>query len=150
MCDFSKGFKLCTCNEKEIQYREPDKFIHKEGKLVKLPNTKNDQIPIEFIWILYRYNGKNKELEIGRYNFPSEDIGKGLDVEWVKLNLSCENCFDFQYTPQEGDNLILTQNIILSPYLSFIFKNNEWVEDFYNPFEHDIVKQNHGIVKNNK
>lgn len=66
--------------------------------------------------------------------FPEDDLGNGLNAEWVALNLNVENCFDFDYTPSEGDNLFITQNIELSPYISFIFKKGEWIIDHYYPF----------------
>ena len=68
--------------------------------------------------------------------FPTDDIGNALNTEWVALNLNIENCFDFDYTPSEGDNLIITQNEAFSPRISFIYKQGIWVADHYSPFLH--------------
>lgn len=135
MCDFQNGIKLCTCDSEKINYRSQDLYRKVKGKLVKIPNKKNDEIPIIYIWHLFRYIGKDEiNSEIGQYMFPEDDLGNGLNAEWVALNLNVENCFDFDYTPSEGDNLFITQNIELSPYISFIFKKGEWIIDHYYPF----------------
>ncbi len=116
MCEFNDGFILCSCefNNEEI-------------------NTQDDS-KIEYIWELRIL--KSKELAIGKAVPPMEDIGSGLNSEWVLLYLNSEKCFDFNYQPEEGDNLVIypntkgyyNQNI---RYLSFIFKEGSWQEDFY-------------------
>ena len=145
MCDFEKGFKLCTCEEK-INFRESPLFYKKKGKLVEVKKNRK-QPPLQYIWILHRYIGKNKEIEMGSYGMPSNDIGKGLNAEWIALNLNCENCFDFDYTPCEGDNINFRQNVILGNYISFIFRSGIWVEDHYSVFDDITEKINEGLIK---
>jgi len=127
MCDFEKGFKLCTCNPEGIKFRDSKTFIKKDGKLIEYvkrgKKKKNTQPELEYIWELYEYLREDDNPLMGRYLMPSSNLGKGLDAEWVALNLNCENCFDFEYSPREGDNLIFTQNRVLDPYLSFIYLN---------------------------
>lgn len=140
MCDFNNGIKLCTCDGDKIKYKKQDLYKKVKGKLVKIPNKKNDAIPLIYIWHLYKYSGKDEvNMMIGQYIFPNNDLGNGLNAEWILLNLNIENCFDFDYTPNEGDNLIIRQNVEFSPYISFIFKNGEWVKDHYDPFS-DITE----------
>lgn len=135
MCDFSKGFKLCSCNGENIKYREQEFYRKVKGELVKIPNKKNDKIPLIYIWRLFRYIGEDeKNSMIGIYKLPTDNIGNGLDEDWIALNLNVENCFDFDYTPNEGDNIYITQNYPFAPYISFIFKNNEWIVEHYDPF----------------
>lgn len=140
MCDITSGIKLCTCNGEKIKYRKSDTYKQVRGKLIKIPNKKNDEIPIIYIWHLWKFIGSDSESAIlGQYIFPTDDIGNGLNAEWIALNLNVENCFDFEYIPCEGDNLYITTNIEMSDYISFIFKNKEWIVDHYNPF-YDTVK----------
>lgn len=134
MCDFSKGFKLCSCSNEKIKFREQQLYYKVKGELVKVKNKKNDQIPLIYIWQLYRRIGEYEDFMLGSYKMPSEDIGKGLNAEWIALNLNVENCFDFEYSPEEDDNLIIGQNEILSPYISFIFKKGEWIIEHHDPF----------------
>jgi hypothetical protein len=93
-----------------------------------------------YIWKLFRYVGKEENCMIGEYMFPTEDIGNGLNGKWIASNLNAKNCFDFKYIPSERDNLIITQNIELAPYISFIFKNGKWITEHYDPFT-EITKQ---------
>ncbi|MFL9833093.1 hypothetical protein [Chryseobacterium terrae] len=140
MCDFTKGIRLCTCDGEKIKYRKPDNYKKVRGQLVKIQNRKNDNIPLIYIWHLWRFKGINTECEmLGHYLFPNDDIGNGLNAEWIALNLNVENCFDFNYSPTEGDCLYITQNVEMSPYISFIFKNGEWIADHYDPFS-DITE----------
>lgn len=83
---------------------------------------------------------------LGRYLFPSDNIGNGLNAEWIALNLNVENCFDFDYTPCEGDNLFITQNVELAPYISFIFRKGEWTIEHYDPFTNRIEVIDEGKV----
>ena len=78
---------------------------------------------------------------------PAGDIGNGLDAEWIALNLNLENCFDFDYTPEEGDNLFIQTNEIASAYISFIFKNDQWIIDVYDPFTWNTKHIVDGIIK---
>ena len=84
---------------------------------------------------------------LGRYLFPVDDIGKGLNAEQILLNLNVDNCFDFDYIPNEGDNLTLTTNIVLSPYVSFIFKKGEWTPKHYEPNAYEITFFAHGKIQ---
>jgi hypothetical protein len=147
MCDFTKGIRLCKCNSETIRYRDQDRYRIIRGESVKYESKRNAKIPLIYVWRLYRYAGKTFSSEIGRYLVPSDNIGNGLDEEWIQLNLNYENCFDFDYVPQEGDNLEIAQNVKDSRYLSFIFKNGEWVADNYDPFQHDRTRITRGKVK---
>lgn len=72
---------------------------------------------------------------MGRYNFPNDKIGERLNADWIALNLNLEHCFDFEYIPQEGDNLFIQYNVNLGPYISFIYRDKEWIIDHYSPFD---------------
>ncbi|WP_291869394.1 hypothetical protein [Maribacter sp.] len=132
MCDFENGFILCSCKEKKTS-----KEVLKTDKL-------------EYIWELRTV--KKTEWAVGRARLPSSDIGKGLESEWVLLNLEDRNCFDFDYTPKEGDNLVIYPssnryyNDFLS-YLSFIYTDNKWIEDFYDEIAHLTKQDNKGVLK---
>jgi len=148
MCNFEDGMRFCSCKAEEIKYREPDIFIRHKNEIIKKEHRKNKHIPLLYVWTLFRYAGETEGLEMGRYAFPSHDIGKGLNAEWVAMNLNGEECFDFDYEPQEGDNLLIRNNIKQSmAYLSFIYKNRAWEIDHYSPFEVEIEKFEQGKVE---
>ncbi len=132
MCDFENGFILCSCDEK--------------NKKPELESDKN-----EYVWELKIL--KKRIPARGITDFPGSNIGKGLKSEWVLLNLMNRNCFDFDYQPSNGDNLIIyNPQSHKSPfgkpaYLSFIYRNGEWAEDFYNEISELTKLMNKGKVK---
>lgn len=112
MCDFSQGFRLCTCSDETA--------LHKEN----------------YHWRLYRYIGKQTKRIVGKYRPPMHDIGAGLSGNFVLLQLhETPSCFDFEYQAQEGDNLVLYDRKNMRR-LEFIFRNNSWEETYYAPFKH--------------
>lgn len=147
MCDFSEGIKLCCCDKESIRYREASTYVRKKGKLIEQKNPENDKIPLEYIWTLFKYEGEKEVTEIGRYLMPKNDLGQGLNAQWVALNLNCTNCFDFDYNPQEGDSLQIHKNIKFDTYLSFVYRNGEWIVDHHDPWSTDISELNQGKVK---
>jgi hypothetical protein len=138
MCDFDKGFILCTCEEKKP-------IIH--NKKSRRYKGQKDQLPTIYRWYLSSFTEYYDSIMEGIYKFPVADIGKGLTEEWVLLHLNAGNCFDFEYTPQEGDNLIIKSPAEYYQYLSFIFKSGQWQADHYNAFNTILSLIKNGEVK---
>jgi len=84
-----------------------------------------------FRWYLSEFVESYEPLMEGVYEPPVSDIGKGLSAEWVLLNLNEGNCFDFDYTPKEGDNLVINHSDRTYVRLSFVFRNGSWAEESY-------------------
>ena len=135
MCDFNKGFILCKCNDPKV-------VVHNKKSR---RNKKKKNQPIEYDWTLYKYLGLSKEMELGRYTFPSSDVGNGLTSDFVLNELNSRNCFDFEYQPKEGDNLIISKTDS-SNRIEFIFRNGKWIEDHYSPFDHVYEKIDNGKI----
>ena len=118
MCKFDNGLKLCTCEVSESDAKQ-------EG----------------YLWEL-RLREKIDAFEqlVGRFPIPSEDIGEGLVHEWVELNLNCEDCFDFDYQPADGDNLTIYKSTddLYRPFLAFMYQDGLWCEGYY-----DEHRENH-------
>ena len=115
MCDFEKGFKLCTCDLAELDE------------------------DLKYTWRLQRPYSTRDDGLVGTWNMSTDDIGNGLNEEFVLKNLNQRNCFDFEYSPIERDNLTMESK---SDYLSFVFTNGSWIIDSFNPFN-IVVKQIH-------
>jgi len=116
MCQFDNGFKLCSCIDTTNNFEESEDI---------------------YIWELLTI--VEMELIRGRY-IPPQDIGNGLEIEWVLLNLNIENCFDFDYKPNNDDNLIFYKKPskndanIQTGLFSLIYHEGQWKEyyDFGN------------------
>ena len=150
MCDYHNGILFCSCDNEDIRFRAPRVFTKNKGKLVEEEHPENTEIPLQYIWTLFKFDGKKNITEIGRYMMPSNDLGHGLNAEWIALNLNCGDCFDFDYTPKEGDNLKIHQNVTLSPYLSFVFRKDTWEIDHHSPWSTELSQIHQGKVKNDK
>lgn len=128
MCNFEKGFILCTCSMKEIESSDGD---------------------TEYIWHLSHFLGPNEDSKMGKYLPPVSDIGKGLEADFVQSELNKHNCFDFEYKPSDGDNLVIYQSSTRFR-LEFIYRNDAWIEDHYSPFDHDCKEFKMGLLQSNE
>ncbi len=135
MCDFTKGIKLCSCNGDEIEFRGAG-----SGK-------PDHEIPLMVVWTLSRLVYKTRPNRIGKFLFPSAELGEGLDAESIVKQLNEQDCFDFEYTPVEGDCLKIQQNFIGSPFISFLFREGAWRVDWYKPFTAEVKLLQDGLVK---
>ena len=134
MCNFNKCFILCKCNDPKV-------IVHNRKS-----RRNKDKKTLEYAWTLSRYLGKSEDDEMGRYVMPIEDIGNGLTTDFVVNELNIRNCFDFEYTPNEGDNLEITR-FESNDRIEFIFKNGKWIDDHYSPFFHETEKFDNGKLK---
>lgn len=137
MCDFENGFILCTC------LPTPKTIIHnKNSRRYK----KSPEFQIRgYRWTLSRFVNTFEPMMEGLYEYPAKDLGKGLTAEWVLLNLNCGNCFDFAYTPEEGDNLVMRSEVPYV-YLSFIYQEGVWKEGMYDCFSTTLEKKTEGKI----
>jgi hypothetical protein len=139
MCDFTNGLKFCTC--------DPAKGNIRHNKKSRRNKDASGAFPKEFTWILDRYVTTLDTGEMGRMLMPHGNIGNGLTEEWVLLHLNLENCFDFDYTPEEGDSLKIRDNDDPYLYLSFIFKGNSWIAGVNTSFDAVYEEKNRGFVQ---
>lgn len=127
MSDFSKGFILCKRNDSKT-------LVHN-----KKSRRNKKQQAIDYDWMLYKFIGMSDEEEMGSYGLPVNNVGNGLTVAFVLNELNKKNCFDFDYQPSEGDNLIIGKTDARDR-IEFIFRNGHWIEDHYSPFYHNCEK----------
>ncbi len=74
-------------------------------------------------------------------------LTEDLTNERMLVALNSKNCFDFDYQPNEGDNLqIFTPENAIRKHLSFVFQNGEWIAYSYLAFLYEMEKINFGKV----
>ncbi|RYE56272.1 MAG: hypothetical protein EOP48_08375 [Sphingobacteriales bacterium] len=117
MCDPIKGFKLCTCINEPVVHNKNSRRYKKQNAEKK---------PDVFKWRLLRYVRTEYSGEMGRIAMPTHDLGKGLTEQYVLQKLNSEDCFDFEYTPQEKDDLAIQVDDRWDFYLAFTYKNGQW------------------------
>ncbi|QGK74237.1 hypothetical protein [Flavobacterium sp. SLB02] len=137
MCETGKEIKLCTCFPATM-----DKVVHHKNSRKSKNKRRND-----FTWTLERCLGPSKYTMDGMGYLPDKTLSEDLTTEKMLIDLNSKNCFDFDYEPAEGDNLtIYTPENNIRKHLSFIFQNEEWIDDYYLPFKYEMKKINYGKV----
>lgn len=126
MCQPIEHLMFCTCADevkvKTVTNRYGDTYTQKV-----FPKH------IHFIWTLQRYSNE-RNLFDGMMEFPASILAESLNTNEVLKQLNNRDCFDFDYVPQEGDNLIISSNKGHHGYLSFLFENNQWNKGYLSPF----------------
>jgi len=136
MCKIDYKIHFCTCkDDKNIKTFEEN--LSKKTFL---------------LWSLNKYLGFYDSGLDGILMPPQSILTIDLKSDFILKELNRnENLFDFKYTPKEGDNLIIKElstkreisysklkkrlkrgDFIRS--MSFIFKENKWIEDYYDAF----------------
>lgn len=99
MCNLTEGFILCTCSGKR---------------------EKSDAL---FTWKLFRSRSSEPDVfVIGETSPPYNSKQRFILVDKIREQLNARNCFDFDYKPEEGDALVITQSDTGKEY-AFTFKD---------------------------
>lgn len=153
MCNRTNKLELCSCTDMSVNriqrlYSEEIKLLDRKGILKVIS------------WKLKKYVGhKSSEMD-GLMIMPSENLTQELSEKYILKELNRANCFDFDYKPNKGDNLIFEIGWLFNKwgkrvnkkleyeYSSFIFRDNKWIADSYNAFyeETEVIKE--GVLKN--
>lgn len=106
MCQNNLEIKFCTC-----------------AKMVK--ENMN-----EYYWVLNRFIGTKENNRRGKIAIPLNDLGNGITTDNIIEFLNKNNCFDFEYLPQDLDTLVISifKENNHRNYFSLIFKNNSWIK----------------------
>lgn len=137
MCKTGSHIVFCS--------REPHKkpIIHyKNAKRWRKKNPPS----ADYTWTLSKYVGTLQSMMEGLMFEPSNKLGKDLDVNWVLQEINNRNCFDFEYTPTEGDCLHIRTHKSCN-FLSYIFQEGKWEIGMHNTFYTETEDIHEGEVK---
>jgi hypothetical protein len=139
MCQPKNGIMFCTCIEND----DINAIVHNKN------SRKNKKKLYTFSWTLDRYLGQIETSMDGMVAMPSNALSNGLSDEFVLNELNNKNCFDFDYTPVNGDNLKIYPPLRMDLYkfLSYVFKNDAWGIGCYISFSDNLQKINYGNLK---
>ncbi|OJJ16786.1 hypothetical protein BKI52_33310 [marine bacterium AO1-C] len=130
---------FCTCADevkiKTIKNRYGDTYTQKV-----FPKY------IQFIWTLRRHTAERSMLD-GMLELPASHLGEELTTDYVLSQLNAQNCFDFAYQPQKGDNLVITSNQNLAGYLSCVYENGQWEQGHLSPFDYQLETIEEGKIE---
>ena len=148
MCEVTKHLKLCSCLTDEKSETIHNKNSRRYKNYLKQANPRN------IVWTLHKYEGKQYLGMDGMLIPPADKLDEMFTAEYVKNELNKRNCFDFDYSPKEGDYLELRLNQTDKEarrkefkFLPFIFSNGQWTISSYNPFYEKTVEIRNGKVE---
>lgn len=147
MCKQSNQFKLCSCSDIKT------KIVHNKNSR-RYKNKLPEQKPKKIIWTLSKCEGSQYLGMDGMLIGPASKLTEKLTANYVKEELNTRNCFDFDYSPKEGDNLVLTPYLTKKEslkqeyeFLSFIFNNGQWILKSYNVFYDKVIEFKKGKLE---
>lgn len=105
MCDLNQDIKFCACR-----------------------NLAADNSHFSS-WTLKRYIDQDwTKLEIGRCNMTAYKNSEQANAELIWLHLNTQDCFDFNYKPENGDILNIKTAVDTNETVKyeFTFTDNQW------------------------
>jgi hypothetical protein len=118
MCENGLHIIFCACKQ------ENNTVIYKRGKKKKKQKIEFDADT--YYWTLLRFVGQEETDEKGRIMMPAFEIGNGLNYISVLNELNTRNCFDFDFIPQEADEIKIHKGSNYLHYISFYFRKDSW------------------------
>lgn len=108
-------------------------------------------------WTLYKYIKYEWSDMDGMLFLPTDKITAQLTTEYLCSEMNRGNCFDFEFTPTEGDSIIFEVEHINKNgrplkqqpdtlFTSLIFRNNRWTIESYNAFYDKTEELKKGVI----
>lgn len=160
MCKTKNKIVFCSCNEK-ISIAS---LISKSLEASDMIDNKEEYNKRVYYWFLERTIRKRKNKErnmiMGELYKPSKKLDEEVTAEFVIDQLNNNAEFDFNYIPEDGDELLIgieykyTQFKNYSrPFLpnpmKFIYQNEEWFFGEIDHFEYKQIELGRGKMKLN-
>ncbi|MGQ2982943.1 hypothetical protein [Flavobacterium sp.] len=143
MCETADKLKFCTC----LKDGDVNTIIHHKNSRRSRQKQAASSGRV-YKWRLSSYAGDAKWQMEGMLMEPLKKLNNEMGDNDVATELNERDCFDFQYDPQDGDNLELwTEPRNFYAPMSFIFKGGQWVISHYNGFTDKTEEFNKGIIK---
>jgi len=81
----------------------------------------------------------------GMHRLAEDRLAENLSAAAILKVLNTQQCFDFDYIPSEGDNLVIhNPPRYIEGFISFIYKNAQWVPGDYNSFRDQLEVFHYG------
>lgn len=143
MCETADKLKFCTC----LKEGNVNTIIHHKNSRRNGQKQAAESGRV-YKWRLSRYAGDAQWQMDGMLMESLQKLNEAMKDTDILSELNERNCFDFDYHPQEGDNLELwTEPRRNYAPMSFIFKENQWTISQYNGFTDKTEEFDRGIIK---
>ena len=157
MCEHKKNIIFCTCNEKES-----NDALDSKVESFEVIGNQDDYNKRVYYWILKRTIRKRTDKEqlmiIGELFQSFKKLDEELIAEFVVEQLNKNAEFDFDYKPEDGDELLIGVDykyVQFKDYsrpslpipMTFVYENKEWCVGYVNHFEYKKIELNKGKIK---
>lgn len=135
MCKEGRKIRFCTCKKEIVYTGFADEVsmlysIQRVDAIFALDESEEKYNSTFFKWELSRFQEEgNPRLVMGRMVYSQSQLSDHLTVDHILDLLNNNNCFDFEYTPQERDRFFVKE----------VFKYVE-LESNRRPFLENIMK----------
>ncbi|MCP4442686.1 MAG: hypothetical protein GY810_27590 [Aureispira sp.] len=103
MCDLTKGFKLCSCDEEQLKQEDIGWVLHRVDRDRPIQHKRGRAA-------IKRFNGKEATL---RNN--------------IEEYLNAQNCFDFDFQPQKDDRIQIKYKD--DTWFAYRYQKGQWQKD---------------------
>lgn len=157
MCENKKHITFCTCVEKASDNRFEAIIAS-----FKILGNKEEYLKTNYTWSLERvirkYSLEERTMIVGELGMPSKMLDTELTAAFVVNELNKKVEFDFDYAPQDGDEITIgldyrykeienhARPSLPSP-MNFVYENEEWYFGYVNHFEYQKRTINKGKIE---
>jgi len=156
MCENKKYIIFCTCNEQEL-----NSILNLEIESFKIFDNKEEYNKQIYYWKLEKtvreLTFEEKRRIMGQIIRPSEKLDQDLTAEFVMEALNNNAEFDFDYNPEDGDELLIGVSYkypqvgnhyrpLLPQPMIFVYENKEWYFGYIDHFSYKQVELKKGNI----
>lgn len=161
MCKEGSKIKFCTCRKEIVHTGFADEVsvlysIKEMDAIFALDESEEEYNSTFFKWELYRVQGKGS-LTLGSMVYSQSQLRDYLTVDHILNVLNNDNCFDFEYTPQERDRFLVKEVYTyvelesnrrpnLGNRMIFRFEEGKWKVELY-PLDYHFYNLEKGKVE---
>ena len=156
MCENKKSITFCTCNEKAS-----NDALKSKVESFKVLGNEEEYNKRVYYWILERTirkrTNEERSMIMGELFRPSKKLDEELTAEFVVEELNKNAEFDFEYIPEDGDELLIGIGYKFAQFedysrpflprpMKFVYEKKEWFFGYVNHFEYEQIELNKGKI----
>jgi len=150
VCAQDHSLQLCSCSD--ISSEKIKKLFSSE--LIQLKRKESFHL---IKWKLHKYIKYEWSGMDGILFLPTDKLTSEITTNYLCAEMNNRNCFDFPFSPTEGDTIIFEVETINKSgrplkkqagylFTSLIFRNKKWTIDSYNAFYDKTEEIKKGIL----
>ncbi|UFH32217.1 hypothetical protein LNP04_00515 [Chryseobacterium sp. C-71] len=156
MCENKKNITFCTCKEQELK-----STLNLKMESFKIFDNKEEYNKRIYHWKLEKtvreLTFEETRKIMGQIIRPSKRLDQELTAEFVVDVLNTNAEFDFEYSPEDGDELLIGVSYkypqvenhsrpFLPEPMTFVYENKEWYFGYIDHFRYKQIELKKGNI----